>query len=73
METLDLFPSRLRKKPKMHKAEHWTAADYISEFLPNVKQRAKQWGCSLRNADRGLWGLSVAKQIEEIIKKSESI
>ncbi len=50
--------------------EDWTAEEYIREFLPKIKEYARTWCCSLRDADRALWGLSVNKIIEEIITAS---
>jgi hypothetical protein len=65
---LNLFPSRLGKnKPAKYDSAHWTATDYMNEFLPRVKECTERWGCSLRDADRALWGLSVDKRVKAII------
>jgi hypothetical protein len=70
LEILDLYPSRLAKaKRKRHSADDWTAADYMREYLPNVKAYSERWSCTLRDADRALWGLSVDQRIEKIIAK----
>jgi hypothetical protein len=61
LETLDLKPD---------KTENWTADNYFKEYLPCVRKRSKRWRCSLRNADRALWGLSVDKRIKKVIKKA---
>ena len=69
------FPKRLAEK-RMSKAapvyttEDWTAEEYVNEYLPKVKAYSEQEGCSLRDADRALWGLSVQEHIENIISKS---
>ena len=57
LETLDLKPL---------KADRWTAERYFREYLPKVKEHCGQWDCSLRQADRALWGLSVRDQIKKI-------
>jgi hypothetical protein len=68
LELLDLFPSRLPKNKRTeYDTSHWTPPDYIYEFLPKVRECSERWGCSLRNADRALWGLSISKQGEKII------
>jgi len=71
LEILDLFPATLAEdKRKGHNAGDWTAKDFIVEYLPKVKERAKLWNCSLRNADRALWGQSVRRDIEEVVASS---
>ena len=68
---LALYPSRLEKnKPSKPADDQWTAEDYWNEFVPMVRQRSKQWCCTLRNADRALWGLSVANEIDDTIRVS---
>ena len=68
LETLDLFPSRMpENKRTEHNTEHWTAEDYIAEYLPRVKKQAHGWGCDLRDADRALWGISVRNGITRIL------
>lgn len=50
---LALYPSRLKSnQPSKPADEQWTVEDCWNEFLPMVKQRSKQWCCTLRNADR---------------------
>jgi hypothetical protein len=72
---LHLFPKRLADKRRtkaepIYKTEDWTAEEYVNEYLPKVKTYSEQARCSLRNADRALWGLSVYKDIENVIFKS---
>jgi hypothetical protein len=72
---LHLLPKRLADKRKtsakpLYTTNDWTAEEYVNEYLPKVKAYSKQAGCSLRNADRALWGLSVHKDIENLIRKS---
>jgi hypothetical protein len=68
---LSLYPSKLevplRSKPA---DDQWTAEDYWNEFVPKVQQRSREWRCKLRDADRALWGLSVAKEIDGTIEIS---
>jgi endonuclease III len=71
LEMLDLFPSRMpENKRNEHNTEHWTAEDYIAEYLPRVTEQAHGWGCGLRDADRALWGLSVRNGIAGILGNS---
>jgi thermostable 8-oxoguanine DNA glycosylase len=51
--------------------ESWTTAKYIEEFLPRVRECSKKWGCTLRDADRALWGLSVQHRIEDILASAK--
>ncbi|SRR5579871_209016 len=68
---LALYPARLKSnKPSEPAVEQWTAEEYWNEFVPAVQQRSKYWGCSLRNADRALWGLSVANEVDDTIRIS---
>jgi hypothetical protein len=69
LEILGIFPSRLVKDEQKNKysTNNWTPEDYVDEYLPRVKKHSKSWGCTLRNADRALWGLSVNKRIKEVI------
>jgi hypothetical protein len=72
---LKLWPKRVAgKRRKKENPEYttadWTAADYLDEYLPKVKEFRERKGCTSRNADRALWGLSVNKRIEDIIVKS---
>lgn len=50
--------------------DKWTAEEYLERFLPAVKERANAWGCTLREADKALWGLSVSKRMEHIIRST---
>lgn len=54
--TLDLEPDN---------SDGWTAERYFREYLPKVKECCGQWACTLREADRALWGLSVRNQINK--------
>lgn len=47
--------------------DRWTVEEYFERFLPAVRECAMGWNCTLRNADRALWGLSVSKQMADII------
>lgn len=72
LEELELFPSRLAEhKRKKYDTDDWTEKDYIDEYVPIVKKCSERWGCTLRDADRALWGLSVNKQIEDFIAKNK--
>ncbi len=75
LEILDLFPSRLAKDEQKNKysTDNWTPEDYVDEYLPKVKGCSESWDCTLRDADRALWGLSVYKRIEEVIDQSTNI
>jgi hypothetical protein len=69
LETLDLFPSRIAQTAgREHNTEVWTANDYIADYLPCIKKQADLWGCTLREADRALWGLSVKEGIDKMIE-----
>jgi hypothetical protein len=56
--TLDLKPDN---------TDGWTAERYFQEYLPKVIKYCGQWGCTLREADRALWGLSVRNEINKRI------
>jgi hypothetical protein len=47
-----------------------TAEEYLERYLPAVKVYAKTWNCSLREADRALWGLSVSERMEQVIRNA---
>lgn len=47
-----------------------SANAYLTLYLPRVRKRAKKWKCSLRDADRALWGLSVNRRLKRIIARS---
>jgi hypothetical protein len=73
----DLFPSSLtaakqdaKREIEAYTTDDWTAQNYIDEYLPRVKERKELWGCTLRDADRILWGLSVSRRINELVEKS---
>jgi thermostable 8-oxoguanine DNA glycosylase len=48
-------------------ADDWTASTYMKEYLPRVREQQALWACTLRDADRALWGLSVRKRITEVL------
>jgi hypothetical protein len=70
LEVLDLVPSTAKDKSK-YTTEDWTAKEYFDKFLPKVKERSMEWGSTLRDTDRALWGLSVNQDIEETIAIKE--
>jgi hypothetical protein len=71
LETLELHPTGLASEKRgEYDASQWKAKSYVDEFLPKVKERSEVWGCTLRDADRALWGLSVNRNIEGVIRKS---
>jgi hypothetical protein len=49
---------------------NWTEEDYCKRYLPRVQEWARTWNCTLRDADKALWGLSVNKRMDEIIEMS---
>jgi hypothetical protein len=53
------------QEAKKLSADDWTASTYMKEYLPKVREQQVLWDCSLRDADRALWGLSVRKRINE--------
>jgi hypothetical protein len=67
LEILELIPSRMQKSKQEYSANDWSPNDYISEYLPAVKKLTHLWNCTLRDADRALWGFSVKSRIEEVI------
>jgi hypothetical protein len=67
LEALELYPSRMDRRPKNFSTYDWTTEDYLNEYLPKVRAVSEQWGRSLRETDRALWGISVSKRIEKII------
>lgn len=72
LEALDLFPDGLpEEKRREYNSIDWTAKTYLEEYLPKVRERQKLWGCTLRETDRALWGLSLNRRVEKVIKKSE--
>jgi len=82
LESLDLLPGghekkKRRKKKKEGKekskynTEDWTAETYVDEYLPKVKARQDEWKRTLRETDQALWGLSVNRRVEKVIKRSE--
>ncbi|MFA6189915.1 MAG: hypothetical protein WC711_00145 [Candidatus Staskawiczbacteria bacterium] len=48
--------------------EIYSAKNYFSDFLPKVKDFAKQHNLSLRDADRYLWGKSFYKDLEDLVR-----
>jgi hypothetical protein len=80
LQELDLFPSHLPVQNQIVKRERadyntgdWSAANYLMEYLPKVRALAESWNCSLRDADRALWGLSVRRRVEELIQSSKIV
>jgi len=84
LESLDLLPRGYEKKRKRkskkakkkkedskYNTEDWTAKEYVEDYLPKVNERKEKWKRSLRETDQVLWGLSVNRRIEKVIKKSE--
>jgi hypothetical protein len=74
LESLDLYPrgyEKKKKKRKEYSSDDWTAKGYVDEYLPRVREREVQWSRTLRETDQALWGLSVNRRIENIIKKNE--
>jgi hypothetical protein len=68
LEELDLFPTRLADpKSTNYNTDVWTPEDYIDEYLPKVRKYSELWRRTLRETDQALWGLSVSRQIDEII------
>ena len=45
----------------------WKVEKYFDEYLPRVKECSGSWGCTLRDADRALWGLSVRNNMKKNI------
>jgi len=71
LEMLELFPNTHdATKQDKYRADDWTAKSYVEKYLPKVKAQSKDWDCSLRDADRALWGLSVSRRIEKVIAKT---
>jgi len=69
LEMLDLISPENVGHWKDDWSGDWTAERYFNEYLPKVKDHAAEWGCSLREADQALWGLSVCEQIERFINQ----
>jgi hypothetical protein len=66
--TLDLFPSRMpQNKGKEHNTEDWTADAYLADYLPRIKEQAHLLDCTIRDADRVFWGLSVRNGIARVV------
>jgi hypothetical protein len=70
LEVLDLVPSTAKNKSK-YTTEDWTAEEYFDKFLLKVRERSMEWGSTLRDTDRALWGLSVNQDVEETIAITE--
>jgi hypothetical protein len=45
----------------------WNVERYFDEYLPMVKEYSDIWDCTLRDADRALWGLSVRNNMKKKI------
>jgi len=79
LESLELLPSgyekknekRKKKRKKKYSTDDWTAKGYVEEYLPRVGERKGEWKRTLRETDQALWGLSVNRRVEKVIKKSE--
>ena len=74
LESLELFPRWYEKKKKIkekYSTGDWTAKGYVNEYLPRVSEYKDRWKKTLRETDQALWGLSVNRRVEKIIKKSE--
>jgi hypothetical protein len=74
LESLELFPrwyDKKKKRREKYSTADWTAKGYVKEYLPRVKECKDQWNKTLREADQVLWGLSVNRRVEKVIKKSE--
>jgi hypothetical protein len=56
---LEFFPFRL---------SDISAKDSLIEYLPRLKAQRDLWGCTLRDTDRALRGLSINNRLGEIIK-----
>ncbi len=56
---------------KRPNADDWTASTYIGEYLPRVREQQAAWACTLRDADRALWGLSVRRRMIEVAAASD--
>jgi hypothetical protein len=67
---LDLRVLEILEEGTRPSADDWTASTYMKEFLPKVRQQQALWACSLRNADRALWGLSASSRIAQVIDAS---
>jgi hypothetical protein len=61
------------QEPKKLSANDWTAATYMKEYLPKVREQQALWGCTLRDADRALWGLSVRKRMTDVLSGSDGL
>jgi len=74
LESLELFPRWYEKKKKQkekYSTADWTAKGYVQEYLPRVREYKDRWNKALREVDQVLWGLSVNRRVEKVIKKSE--
>lgn len=70
---LELVPSGvLPRQQSRYTTPDWNAESYIRVYVPRVQAYRQRWGCSLRDTDRALWGLSVSKQIKEFIDRGDS-
>ena len=58
---LELFPFRL---------DALSAKKYLAEYLPKLKAQRDLWGCTLRDTDRALCGLSIRDRLAEIENSS---
>ncbi|MCX6723676.1 MAG: hypothetical protein NT155_00700 [Candidatus Staskawiczbacteria bacterium] len=58
----------IRVREQLGSENVYSANKYFSEFLPKVKQTAKDKNLSLRDADRYLWGKSFYESLEVFLK-----
>ncbi len=55
---------------KPGESSKWSAKDYWKRFVPRVKAERERFDRTLRDTDRALWGLSVYRQVMELIQKT---
>jgi len=66
---LNLSPSRKgQKAEKKRNSPHFTANEYIVDYLPMVKKQRDLWGATLRDTYRALCGLWLEGRISELIE-----
>jgi hypothetical protein len=71
LEVLELVPPRLEdRRPRVFRAEDWSAEEYLEHYLPPVLAIGKTVSRCLRKTDQALWGISVSRRIDKIIRVS---
>ena len=71
LSVLELEPPRLKgRRPPRYRAEDWKSAEYLKYYLPRMIEIAKEMNSDLRTADKALWGISVNRDIDKIIRSS---